>query len=56
MFGAALQVLPPWGLALPLPAVMLIAVSLYLMVLVVGLWIRYCLKVGSDDPLDQGWF
>ncbi|XP_043955742.1 uncharacterized protein si:ch211-198p11.6 [Gambusia affinis] len=39
-----MQVLPPWGLALPLPAVMLIAVSLYMMVLGVGLWIRYCLK------------
>ncbi|KAM4717165.1 uncharacterized protein FYW61_017351 [Anableps anableps] len=39
-----MQVLPVWGLAIPLPAVMMIAVSLYMMVLGVGLWIRYCLK------------
>ncbi|XP_047213368.1 uncharacterized protein LOC124864495 isoform X1 [Girardinichthys multiradiatus] len=39
-----MQVLPIWGLAIPLPAVMMITVSLYMVVLGVGLWIRYCLK------------
>ncbi|XP_060921850.1 uncharacterized protein si:ch211-198p11.6 [Labrus mixtus] len=39
-----IQVLPVWGLAIPLPAVLMITVSLYMIVLGVGLWIRYCLK------------
>ncbi|XP_037544705.1 uncharacterized protein si:ch211-198p11.6 [Nematolebias whitei] len=39
-----MQVLPVWGLAIPLPAVLMITVGLYMMVLGVGLWIRYCLK------------
>ncbi|XP_038151148.1 keratin-associated protein 9-3 [Cyprinodon tularosa] len=39
-----MQVLPVWGLAVPLPAVMMITVALYMAVLGVGLWIRYCLK------------
>lgn len=45
--GSGPQVLPVWGLAIPLPAVLMITVGLYMMVLGVGLWIRYCLKVGS---------
>uniref|UniRef100_A0A1A8GDX0 Uncharacterized protein n=1 Tax=Nothobranchius korthausae TaxID=1143690 RepID=A0A1A8GDX0_9TELE len=39
-----MQVLPVWGLAIPLPAVLMITVGLYMMVLGLGLWIRYCLK------------
>lgn len=39
-----MQVFPIWQLAIPLPAVLLITVSLYMMVLGIGLWIRYCLK------------
>ncbi|XP_034566670.1 SCO-spondin [Notolabrus celidotus] len=38
------QVMPLWGLAIPLPAVLMITVVLYMIVLGVGLWIRYCLK------------
>ncbi|CAJ1075930.1 SCO-spondin [Xyrichtys novacula] len=37
-------VLPIWGLAIPLPAVLMITVVLYMIVLGIGLWIRYCLK------------
>ncbi|XP_036003601.1 uncharacterized protein si:ch211-198p11.6 isoform X1 [Fundulus heteroclitus] len=39
-----MQVLPIWGLAVPLPAVMMITISLYMVLLGVGLWIRSCLK------------
>ncbi|XP_047427055.1 guanine nucleotide-binding protein subunit gamma 4 [Mugil cephalus] len=39
-----MEVLPIWQLAIPLPAVLMITVSLYMVVLVIGLWIRYCLK------------
>lgn len=45
--GLLLQVLPVWRLAIPLPAVLIITVSLYMIVLGIGLWIRYCLKVGA---------
>ncbi|KAI3359950.1 hypothetical protein L3Q82_013845, partial [Scortum barcoo] len=38
------QVLPVWELAIPLPAVLMITLSLYMVVLGIGLWIRYCLK------------
>ncbi|CAI5676487.1 unnamed protein product [Oreochromis niloticus] len=37
-------VLPVWRLAIPLPAVLMITVSLYMILLGIGLWIRYCLK------------
>ncbi|KAM4530478.1 uncharacterized protein PAE49_022967 [Odontesthes bonariensis] len=39
-----MPVLPVWGLAIPLPAVLMITVSLYMLVLGIGLGIRYCLK------------
>ncbi|XP_037648743.1 uncharacterized protein si:ch211-198p11.6 isoform X2 [Sebastes umbrosus] len=39
-----MHVLSIWELSIPLPAVLLITVSLYMIVLGVGLWIRYCLK------------
>ncbi|XP_030264619.1 uncharacterized protein si:ch211-198p11.6 [Sparus aurata] len=39
-----MQVLPVWGLAIPLPAVLMITLSLYMIVLGIGLWIRSCLK------------
>ncbi|XP_040919106.1 uncharacterized protein si:ch211-198p11.6 isoform X1 [Toxotes jaculatrix] len=38
------QVLHIWELALPLPAVLIITVSFYMVVLGIGLWIRFCLK------------
>ncbi|KAM9393847.1 uncharacterized protein KZ484_005243 isoform 1-T2 [Pholidichthys leucotaenia] len=38
------QVLPIWQLAIPLPAVLMITVSLYMIILGIGLWIHYCLK------------
>lgn len=47
VFGPVSQVLAIWELAIPLPAVMLITVSLYILLLGIGLWIRYCLKVGA---------
>lgn len=40
------QGLPVWDFAIPLPAVLMITLALYLLVLVLGLWIRLCLKVG----------
>lgn len=59
--GSGPQVLPVWGLAIPLPAVLMITVGLYMMVLGVGLWIRYCLKVCSSglvpgEELFVWWF
>lgn len=45
--GPVSQVLPIWGLAIPLPAVLMITLSLYMVVLGIGLWIRSCLKVGA---------
>ncbi|KAL7378959.1 hypothetical protein ABVT39_021271 [Epinephelus coioides] len=39
-----MQVLPIWELSIPLPAVLLITVGLYMIVLGIGLWIRHCLK------------
>ncbi len=45
--AGVLQVLPVWALAIPLPAVLLITLSLYMVVLGVGLWIRTCLKVAA---------
>ncbi|XP_010734732.1 uncharacterized protein si:ch211-198p11.6 [Larimichthys crocea] len=39
-----MQVLPVWGLAIPLPAVLMITLGIYMMVLGVGLWIRFWLK------------
>lgn len=40
-----LQVLPVWGLTLPLPAVLMIVVGLYMIFLAMALWFRQCLKV-----------
>lgn len=39
------QVLPVWGLTLPLPAVLMIVVGLYMIFLAMALWFRQCLKV-----------
>ncbi|XP_040927691.1 uncharacterized protein si:ch211-198p11.6 [Betta splendens] len=39
-----MQVLPIWGLAIPLPAVLMITVSCYMIILGIGLLIRFCLK------------
>lgn len=47
-----LQVLPVWGLAIPLPAVLMITLSLYMIVLGIGLWIRSCLKVGGPVTVN----
>ncbi|XP_046894562.1 uncharacterized protein si:ch211-198p11.6 isoform X1 [Hypomesus transpacificus] len=44
MTQAGIVVLPIWGLALPLPAVLLIAVGLYMILLAMVLWFRHCLK------------
>lgn len=41
------QVLPIWELAIPLPAVLMITVTFYMIIVVIGLWIRFCLKVGA---------
>lgn len=49
--GPVPQVLPVWGLAIPLPAVLMITLSLYMVVLGIGLWIRSCLKVGATGPV-----
>ncbi|KAG7504263.1 hypothetical protein JOB18_004728 [Solea senegalensis] len=37
-------VLHIWELAVPLPAVLMITVTFYMMLMGVGLWIRFCLK------------
>ncbi|KAM8825438.1 uncharacterized protein ACB058_021354 [Synchiropus picturatus] len=39
-----MPVLPVWELAVPLPAVMMITVALYIVMVALGLWIRFCLK------------
>ncbi|KAM3597253.1 uncharacterized protein V6R79_001899 [Siganus canaliculatus] len=39
-----MEVVSLWGLAIPLPAVMIITVALYMIVLGIGLWIRSCVK------------
>ncbi|KAJ4932555.1 hypothetical protein JOQ06_010973 [Pogonophryne albipinna] len=39
-----MPVLPIWELSIPLPAVLMITLSLYMIVLGIGMWIRYCLK------------
>ncbi|KAM7387563.1 hypothetical protein PAMA_009943 [Pampus argenteus] len=44
-----MQVLPVWELAIPLPAVIMITVSLYMIILGIGLWIRSCLKCVKWD-------
>lgn len=44
------QVLLVWSLSIPLPAVLMIAVSVYFLLLVVALWCRYCLKVRLMPP------
>lgn len=49
--GSGPQVLPVWGLAIPLPAVLMITLGIYMMVLGVGLWIRFWLKVGAADSV-----
>ncbi|TNN34511.1 hypothetical protein EYF80_055318 [Liparis tanakae] len=41
------QVVPLWELSIPLPAVLMITLGLYMVVLGLGLWIRSCLKVGA---------
>lgn len=46
-----LQALPIWGLAIPLPAVLIITLSLYLVVLGIGFWLRSCLKVHFQEEL-----
>ncbi|KAJ8253568.1 hypothetical protein COCON_G00201800 [Conger conger] len=33
-----------WALSIPLPAVLIIAVSFYLLMLVIALWCRHCFK------------
>ncbi|XP_019906217.1 uncharacterized protein si:ch211-198p11.6 isoform X1 [Esox lucius] len=38
------SVLPVWGLALPLPAVLMIVVGVYMLFLAMALWFRQCLK------------
>uniref|UniRef100_A0A665SYS8 Uncharacterized protein n=1 Tax=Echeneis naucrates TaxID=173247 RepID=A0A665SYS8_ECHNA len=48
------QVLQVWELAIPLPAVMIIIVSFYMMALGIGLWIRLCLKVGAGKSFSSG--
>lgn len=39
-----MQVLSAWQLALPLPAVLMITVSIYMVLLGAAIWVRYCLK------------
>ncbi|KAK7938753.1 hypothetical protein WMY93_002079 [Mugilogobius chulae] len=39
-----MQVGPVWQLALPLPAILLITLGIYMLLLGIALWIRYCLK------------
>lgn len=45
------QVLPIWELAIPLPAVLMIAVGFYMIIMMIGLWIRFCLKVGAGHTV-----
>ncbi|KAG5263208.1 hypothetical protein AALO_G00283790 [Alosa alosa] len=40
-----MMVIPVWALSLPLPAVLLVAVCAYMLVLWVALWSRHCFKV-----------
>lgn len=51
LLGPVPQLLPVGGLAIPLPAVLMITLSLYMVVLGIGLWIRFCLKVGAADSV-----
>lgn len=39
------QAVPVWALSLPLPAVVMIAVGLYMIFLATVLWCHHCLKV-----------
>uniref|UniRef100_A0A3B4ZJK7 Uncharacterized protein n=1 Tax=Stegastes partitus TaxID=144197 RepID=A0A3B4ZJK7_9TELE len=50
--GCVLQVLPIWQLSIPLPAILLITISLYMVVLGIGLCIRSYLKASSCDRWD----
>ncbi|KAJ8347346.1 hypothetical protein SKAU_G00287470 [Synaphobranchus kaupii] len=48
-----MTVLSVWSLSIPLPAVLLIAASFYLLMLLVALWCRHCLKAQcSPDCCD----
>ncbi|CAN9505069.1 unnamed protein product [Ophioblennius macclurei] len=35
---------PVWDLSIPLPAVMIITVSLYMILVGISFWVRYCLQ------------
>ncbi|XP_029692263.1 uncharacterized protein si:ch211-198p11.6 [Takifugu rubripes] len=48
-----MQALPIWGLAIPLPAVLIITLSLYLVVLGIGFWLRSCLKERCSSWCDD---
>ncbi|XP_060946695.1 uncharacterized protein si:ch211-198p11.6 [Limanda limanda] len=39
-----MPVLNIWELSIPLPAVLMITLGVYMVVLCIGLWIRFCLK------------
>lgn len=43
-----LEAPPIWALAIPLPAVLIITLSLYLVLLGVAFWLRACLKVSGS--------
>ncbi|XP_061761781.1 uncharacterized protein si:ch211-198p11.6 isoform X1 [Nerophis ophidion] len=49
-----MSVLPAWGLSIPLPAVIFIGVSIYMLVLALALWIRFCLKERYALACDCG--
>ncbi|XP_061906402.1 uncharacterized protein si:ch211-198p11.6 isoform X1 [Entelurus aequoreus] len=49
-----MSVLPAWGLSIPLPAVIFIGVSIYMLVLALALWIRFCLKERYSLACDCG--
>ncbi len=45
MFPSLCQAVPVWALSLPLPAIIIISVGLYMILLAAVLWCHYCLKV-----------
>ncbi|KAL4658338.1 hypothetical protein GN956_G3055 [Arapaima gigas] len=50
-----MTVLPPWSLSLPLPAVLLITLCLYLLLLVGVLWCHHCLLARCSPQCGSCW-
>ncbi|XP_077589845.1 uncharacterized protein LOC144208065 isoform X1 [Stigmatopora nigra] len=45
-----MSVVPVLGLAMPLPAIIMLAILIYMLLLAVVVWIRFCFKVRPVDP------